>query len=244
MRTHLAADICEHAPGIGKSRIEADRAIEHFDCRGELEFTEAKGLVDGAKVELVCERMARDRRSGIGARVALARSERRENRIGESILQREQITHIAIDFRRMHGAAVAEFPDLHEDANARAHFLDAALGDEVDIQFAGDLRPIDALSGVSRGGGRGPHNQRRRRPQAIGHGVGESHGEKLFVGAGGAQLERDDGDGFPVVGPGDRDGDRRECDRFQRIGDFRRMGRALGRSFFQTLGNQTVESGR
>ena len=163
MHTDLAADEGEQSPGVGEIGIEIDGALEHFDGVGEIEFVEAHRA--GRRRACKVRRRADGARRGTSVEEdfsMFARRERGEDGVGEIVLQREEVAHVAVNFGRVGGAAFAKFPDLDEHANARAHFLDAAFGDHVYVELAGDLRPLGVALGVLEDGAGGADDEARR----------------------------------------------------------------------------------
>ena len=163
-------------------------------------LVEAHRAVDGAHIEFVGERMARGRDVGGRRFFVFAGSESGEDGVGEIVLQREEVAHVAVDFGGMSGAAFAKLPDLNEDANACPHFLDGAFGDHVDVEFACDLRPLGVAFGVLDDGACGADDEAWRRAKAVGDGVGKCDGEELIFGRRDTELEGNDGDGFAAGG--------------------------------------------
>ena len=240
----LAADDGEESPCFAKIGIEIDGPFEHFDGGHEVEFVEAHRAVDGAHVELVGEGMARGRNIGGRRFFVFARGERGKDGVGEIVLEREEVAHVAVDFGGVCGAAFAKFPDLNEDAHARTHFLDGAFGDHVDVEFAGDLRPLGVAFGIFNDGAGGADDEAGRRTEAVGDSVGESDGEELIVRRRDAKLERNDGDGFATGGArrlreGGGDGEI-----FQRLHDFGGAGRAARGIFFEASEDEVVNGAR
>ena len=115
-------------------------------------------------------------------------------RIGNPILQSEQVLHIAIVFRRLQGPRVAGPVHVHQHPDFVAHFLNGSFHHQVDVQVPGHLRPFCVCALIPSHARHGPDQQLAGRKQAMHHGVRECDGKELIFFARVPQLKRNHGD--------------------------------------------------